>query len=77
MKIEYLIINKGKTQLNIELDKRKRIEYKINRNSTLLISHNYTKSLHLYLKFKEDYNRGKPKKPKTKLFLMVFLKSIF
>jgi hypothetical protein len=61
MKIEYLIINKEITQLIIEFDKRKRIEYKINRNSYLLIFHNYTKSLHLYFKLKEDYNRGKQK----------------
>jgi hypothetical protein len=66
MKTKYLIINKEITQLNIELDKRKRIEYKINRNSNLLIFHNYTKSLHFNLKLKEDYNRGKQKKSKTK-----------
>jgi hypothetical protein len=40
-KFEYLIINKEITQLNIELDKRKEIEYKSNRNSTLLILHNF------------------------------------
>jgi hypothetical protein len=45
-KFEYLIYNKGITQSNNELDKRKGIEYKINRNNTLLIFHNYTKSLH-------------------------------
>jgi hypothetical protein len=44
--LEYLIYNKGITQTNIELDKIKGIEYKINRINTLLIFHNYTKSLH-------------------------------
>jgi hypothetical protein len=54
-KFEYLIINKEITQLNRELDKRKGIEYKLNRNGTLLILHINTMSLHLYLKWKEDY----------------------
>jgi hypothetical protein len=45
------------------------IEQKTNRNSTLLISHNNTRSLHLYMKIKEDYISGKQKEPKTKLFL--------
>jgi hypothetical protein len=54
-KFEYLIINKEITQLNSELDKRKGIEYKLNRNSTLLILHINTMSLHFYIKWKEDY----------------------
>jgi hypothetical protein len=53
------------------------LEYKTNRNSTLLISHINTMFLQLYLKLKEDYIRGKQKKPKTKLFLKDFKKSIF
>jgi hypothetical protein len=54
-KFGYLIINKEITQLNIELDKRKGIEYKLNKNSTLLILHINTMSLHFYIKWKEDY----------------------
>jgi hypothetical protein len=53
------------------------IEYKTNRNITLLIIYINTMSLHLYSKLKEDYIRGKQKKPKTKLFLKDFKKSIF
>jgi hypothetical protein len=34
-------------------------------------------SLHLFIKGKEDYISDKQKKPKTKLFLIVFMKSIF
>jgi hypothetical protein len=62
-KLEYLIYNKGITQSNIEIDKRKGIEYKIKRNNTLLIFHNYTKSLHLgqiEKKITFDINKKKP-----------------
>jgi hypothetical protein len=75
--LEYLIYNKEITQSNIELDKRKGIEYKINRNNTSLIFHNYTKSLHqgqIEKKITFDVNK---KKPKTKLCLIIFMEIIF
>jgi hypothetical protein len=77
LKFENLIINEEITQLNIELEKSKGIEFKANTNVILLILHINTISLHLYLKWKEDYISDKQKKPKTKLFLIVFMKSIF
>jgi hypothetical protein len=62
--LEYLIYNKGITQSNIEIDKRKGMEYKINRSNTLLIFHNYTKSLHqgqIEKKITIDRPKKKPK----------------
>jgi hypothetical protein len=60
----------------MELDKRKAIEYIINRNNTLLIFHNYTKSLHQG-QIEKKITFGKQKEPKTKLFLRDYKKSIF
>jgi hypothetical protein len=55
LKFGYLIINKEITQLNIELDKRKGIEYKSNKNSTLLILYNLYNVFTLLKNRKEDY----------------------
>jgi hypothetical protein len=55
LKFEYLIINNEITQLNIELYKRKGIEYKSNRNRTLLILHNLYNVFTLRKNWKEDY----------------------
>jgi hypothetical protein len=53
------------------------IEYTINRNRILLISPHRYKVFTSRINVKEDYKRGKQKKPKTKLILMALLKPIF
>jgi hypothetical protein len=75
--LEYLIYNKGITQSNIEIDKRKGNEYKINRNNTLLIFHNYTKSLHQGQIEKKITLVETKRNLKLKLYLKDIMKFIF